>query len=477
MAYHSRRSLMPVLRHGALLGALCAGAACKDINVPNTNNPGISQLTGTPTIASVLTATQGVLIASRALAGTASSGEGILGREIILVDAIEVRNINSYLTGPLDPQGFIADFGWTNTYRSLALQNAILTAVDKLKDTDLSPTDKESIRGFVKTFQAADLLNLIRIRDTLGIAIDVSGDARAPMPAIVGKDDAYARIFQLLDQAKTHLQAAGPKFPFLLTTGFTANGTFNTPATFLKFNRALRARADIDRKKYPDALTDLTASFLDAGSGSNLTATQLKNGVYFAYNTAGGGTANPNYDPKPTRLVVDSFYFKDAQLRADATRDLRATTKASVATSPPPAVLGVSSNLRSLLYATPNDPIPIIRNEELVLARAEARYFTNDKAGALADINLIRRSSGGLADRALFTDDTDFLSELIYNRRYSLFFEQGVRWIDARRFGRLATLPKYQPSHKIFPYVPFPADECAARASNAPVGCNPVPGQ
>ena len=33
-----------------------------------------------------------------------------------------------------------------------------------------------------------------------------------------------------------------------------------------------------------------------------------------------------------------------------------------------------------------------------------------------------------------------FVDELLYNRLYSLMWEQGTRWNDARRYNRLATL-------------------------------------
>ena len=123
-------------------------------------------------------------------------------------------------------------------------------------------------------------------------------------------------------------------------------------------------------------------------------------------------------------------------------------------------------------------PLAIIRNEELILIRAEARWFTGNKQGALDDINFVRVNSGGLAPTTLTTASTDdqFVTELLYNRRYSLFFEFGHRWWDARRFNRLATLDKALPTHKIFPYVPYPADECLARNPAPANACTQVAG-
>ena len=104
-------------------------------------------------------------------------------------------------------------------------------------------------------------------------------------------------------------------------------------------------------------------------------------------------------------------------------------------------------------------------NEELILLRAEARYYTGDQLGALDDLNTIRTRSGGLALITLadIATETAFLDELLYNRRWSLMFE-GHRWIDMRRFGRLNQLTIDIPTHIVATQLPVPQAECLARA-------------
>ena len=77
-------------------------------------------------------------------------------------------------------------------------------------------------------------------------------------------------------------------------------------------------------------------------------------------------------------------------------------------------------------------------------------WFTGAKQGAIDDINFVRVNSGGLAPTALTTGSTDdqFITELLNNRRYSLFFEFGHRWWDTRRFNRLGTRST-RPSRRI----------------------------
>jgi hypothetical protein len=129
---------------------------------------------------------------------------------------------------------------------------------------------------------------------------------------------------------------------------------------------------------------------------------------------------------------------------------------------------------------SPGAPTPIIRNEDLILLRAEARWFNGNKAGAISDIDFIRTTSGSLAACGAVgaactlttgSSDTEFIDELLYNRRYSLVWEGGHRWIDARRFGRLATLPKDRTTDRRFERIQIPQDECTPRPDPKPAGC------
>jgi starch-binding outer membrane protein, SusD/RagB family len=121
-------------------------------------------------------------------------------------------------------------------------------------------------------------------------------------------------------------------------------------------------------------------------------------------------------------------------------------------------------------------PIPWIHNEELLLLRAEIRWHTNDRQGAIDDINLVRLHAGGLGPANLTpaSPTADFVTELLYNRTYSLLWTQGTRWVDARRYGRTASLPIDRPGDIIYPNMIIPAAECDAR--QLPVPCTPLTG-
>jgi hypothetical protein len=309
------------------------------------------------------------------------------------------------------------------------------------------------VRGFVKTHEAFLLLGQIHIHDTFGIVVQTN-IPRSELGPIATKAESYTYIASRLDEAAVHLRAAGPTFPFLLSPGFAG---FNTPATFLRFNRALRARAANDNREYAVALTALAESFV------NPTA-DLALGVYNSFSTASGDRANPFFDPTGLQYLADTMLVVHAQRKADGAIDDRVTRK--VLRGPAVTHTRVTSNLKWVLYPTNVSAIPVIKNEELLLIRAEARWFTGDKAGALADINAVRTRSGGLAPTTLTAASTDdqFVAELLYNRRYSLLFEWGHRWFDLRKWGMLNTVigPRGA-GDRIHAIFPLPRSECDQR--------------
>jgi hypothetical protein len=453
-----------ITRHRAMLIpaviALLAGVGgCREVTLPNYNSPSTEQLLTNPTAATVNTTIAGLLVGIRGSVGTWATTLGVLGREIYNLDTAEPRNVNAFLVGPLEPGGFGTDMGWTATYRNLRTAVTVLDAVEKV--TNYTPAQKAAVRGFVKTIVAQDYVNLLRVRDSLGIVLDVNADPTV-LGEFVSREDGYARAATLFDEAKADLLAGGDAFPFPLTSGFAG---FNTPATFLKVNRGLKARMDVYRGRWNDALTSLSESFINTASG---TPAALAAGVYHVYSTTSGDATNPLFDAGPRALVAVPNFLTDAQLRPGGSPDLRASAKAQVMGTSL-STQGVSSNVRITGYANNVAPVPWIKNEELILLRAEAHHGLGDTPSALADLNFVRVNSGGLAP---LPDDFagDLVDEILYNRRYSLFFEYGHRWVDARRYGRLAQLPKALESHRIFPVVPIPVDECSQR-SPEPRGC------
>jgi len=449
-------------RNIATLAMLGLALACKDLVVPDYNNTSLDDLVANPTPTKIAQASQGLMLGTRVGIGAQNgyiSLLGILGRESYNFDAADPRFVTEMVIGPLD--GGSPAFGgnlFASPYRNIRNANLVLGAVAGV--VGMSPEQKSGVTGFAKTIQALDYLQVINTRDDLGAPLDVNIDAIGAPAPIATKAAVFAHISSLLDQAQTELQNGGTTFPFDLSPGFVG---FNTPSTFLRFNRALKARVEAYRGNYAAALTAVNASFIDP-------AAPLTLGTYHSFSEGSGDIQNALFDPTGRAIVANPSIVADAELKPDGTRDNRVLQK--VAQLPAPKVVqGITTDYVFSIYNSSVTFIPIIRNEELILLRAEARYFTGDQVGALNDINLIRTSSGGLAARGPFLSADDFTTELLRQRRYSLLFEGGHRWIDARRFDKLATLPNALPSHRIMSRFPFPEAECLARVPAPTQGC------
>ncbi len=453
-----------------LLGVLTV-ASCDSFEVRDLNNPGLDDLQNNPTPGGVNSAASGLLIGARGnIRGFGSqngyvSMMGILGRESYNFDPADPRFVTEMLIGPLD--GGSPAFGgnlWGQHYANIRNANIVLNAVDAV--VGMSDAEKEGVRGFAKTIQALDLLHVINTRDTFGAPIDVDTDPTADPAPLASKAEVFARIQQLLDEGRGHLQSAGGSFSFGLSSGFAG---FDTPASFLTFNRALKARVEIYLGNFAQALTELGASFLDTGMPLDL-------GVYHVFSTASGDRTNGLFDPNARAIHAHRSLEADAQLQLSGMPDLRFQAKVQKLAGGPVTVQGITTDVQFTVYSSEVAPVPIIRNEELILLRAEANVGLNNPAPAVTDIDFIRTTVGGLEPYAGAVDQASLLDELLYNKRYSLLFEGGHRWIDMRRYGKLGELPRDLPTHRVFDKYPFPIFECDARVPAPAQGCSPVAG-
>jgi len=453
---------MRAVRIVAAAALVFAVSACKDLVVPDFNNTSIDDLVSSPTPTKVAQAAQGLLVGTRVGIGAQNgyvSLLGILGRESYNFDSADPRFITEMVIGPLD--GGSPAFGgnlFAAPYRNIRNANLVLGAAEAV--VGLTAEQKSAVTGFAKTIQALDYLHVINTRDNLGAPIDVNIDPVGPPAPLATKAQVFAHIVTLLDEGLAELQAGGAAFPFSLSPGFAG---FNTPTTFGQFNRALKARVEAYSGNYASSLAAVNASFIS-------TASPLSLGVYHSFSTGSGDTQNTLFDPTGRAIVVNPSIVTGAENKPDGTRDNRVLAK--VATLAEPRELqNIITDFVFSIYNSNTAPIPIIKNEELILLRAEARFFTLDQVGALADINFIRTNSGGLAPRGPFLNDADFITELRRQRTYSLLFEGGHRWIDARRFGQLSMLPNQLPDHTIQARFPFPEAECLARVPAPTQGC------
>lgn len=451
----------------ALAIALTLPACEDDLMIENFNAEDLDGLINNPTRPALTNATVGLLVGGRLEIDDGNgyvSLLGILGRESYNFDASDPRFITETLSGPLDP-GSRAFGGniWTNRYSNLRLGNIVLNGLEALGGPPggFSAEEQEAIRGFVKTMQAHELLLVINTRDENGGVIAVDIDPRGQPGPIVGKTEVFAEIERLLDEGRDHLDNAGGSFPMPLTSGFDG---FNTPSTFREFNRALAARVDVYTEDWMNAISNLNESFVDSLAPLDL-------GVYHVFSFISGDETSAGSEPGNDlngdiallNILAHPSVIADAETNGVGEPDLRMTSKTRMLESER-VTAGLSSQHTFTLYPNPLSPIPIIRNEELMLLRAEANWNLGNVGDAEDEINFIRITQGGLEEVDLDgLSQAEFIDRIIYERRYSLLFEGGHRWIDARRLGRLQDLPVDLPTHVLNSAFPIPEEECLAR--------------
>jgi starch-binding outer membrane protein, SusD/RagB family len=448
--------------------------ACGDLNVTNTNAPTADELEGSPSQATLARAAIGIQTQALNDVQTTIESFGIYGREGYNLLGNDPRETGEQISGPQDPGGRAGAI-WGGQFQAIRSINTFLAA---LPNSSLSPEQKSAASGFAKTNKAWHLFRLAVRSGTTGIPIDVDRPISADPAPFVTFAEAMQAATTLMDEALAELLAGGTSFPFSFVPGYAG---FTTPATFATFNRGLAAKILVFRATF-NACAACWAQASTAINASFITATglpgSLGTGVYYGYTGASGEPANPITEALTNeRYWVHPSIVSGAQLQPGGAPDARLTTK-TLAAGRTRNQSSLTATHKFVLYnnatnranANTDADIPWIKNEELILLRAEIRWNSGDKPGAISDVDLVRANSGGLAPTTVTAASSDaaFIAELLYNRTYSLLWEQGTRWVDARRYGLLATLPLDRAGDVVHPQMMVPAGECDARKLSVP---------
>ena len=248
---------MRPLRSLLLLGVLTSAGCSFDLSTnPNSPDP----ISENPTRADVAVAANGMLIAFRTDFADVPLDLGIIGREVLPLRWLRPAVHRRAAAGPLDPgsDAFGGDH-WADQYAAIRGGNLILAVLPTA--SELSAEEQSATSGYVKTIQALNYLMILNTHTQDSIPIVTDTSVTAPPAPFSTRAAVFTHIATLLDQAKTELPAGGAAFPFALPPGF--NG-FDAPATFIQFNRALRARVAVYNDDFAGALTALAGSFVDA---------------------------------------------------------------------------------------------------------------------------------------------------------------------------------------------------------------------
>lgn len=422
--------------------------------VIDPNNPSIASISKDATPQQIQFLITGLESRHRGYVTNLTQAWNTFGREIWYLNASDPR----FQTDWLGQNGRVPDrayfgFGttgggsWATPYQTIKQADALITAAE---NTSLIPeSSKSAVRGFAKTIQGFQFMIPANFVYENGIRIDVK-DPLNPGPFVTYKQ-ALDGIKTILDQGSADLDAAGTgNFPFALTRGFTG---FNTYVGLKKVNRAIAARLNAYREDWPGVLTALDGSFMDLTGDLNAgpshpygASPDVFNPVFYLPNAAVN-----------TIIVVHPSVLKDTtagDLRVK--RKFFKRTTAVTVTTDAGALVGTHQDAR---WPSNTTSIPFIKNEELILLKAEAHANLDQATQAVEAINIIRKAAG-ISPYTGGTTKAELIDEILYQRRYSLWAEPwGHRWIDARRYGKLNEIPTSFDGGTIFKQFPHPQAE------------------
>lgn len=406
----------------------------------NLNNPTVEDYLKNPTRDQLNNLVSGTESSMRNELGLYLDDIGVLGREMYRFSVADPRYTTDLLganDATLNNTGFYITNVWTAKYRVVKNCNLLIEAATS--SALITDTERKGYLGFAKTIKAYQLLLLLNLTGQNGIRIDVA-DAANPGP-VVGYEAALSAINEILNEAKTDLSSADIIFP--LSSGFD---NYKNAEGLIAFNRALAARVAVYREDWDGALDNLSESFYDI-NGS------LSAGIFHVFGTGSGDQLNSAFFPQNQAGEVRAAHPSFA---TDISPDDDRITKASLRASPA-SNTGLSSNRDVWVYTSSTSKVPVIRNEELILIKAEAEIQLEHFDLAEDALNIIRNAHG-LNDYSGAQTTEAMIDELLYQRRYSLFFE-GHRWIDMRRYNRIDELPVDRVGDERWTAFPLPNTE------------------
>lgn len=372
--------------------------------------------------------------------GIQTTASGTMARELYIFDA-DPRNTANLLGingSTLENSDFYSTAPWAGRYRSIKNANILIQSAN---NTDaITDAQKAGYIGFAKTIIAFELIEILK---SYGQArVDVADDLN--LGPILDLSTALTEIRTMLDSGLSDLNAAGSTFAFPLA-GF---GGFDTPSGFTEFNRATIAVAALYAGDKNASLTALNASYFNLNGGLSI-------GPKHVFSQSSGDQTNPVFKGASTvadpnngdQIIVHNSWITEAEAG-----DTRVSSKSAV--RPDPSTQdNLSGTHETRLYASVVSPIDMLRNEELILVYAEAQIGTDNNEAETA-LNVIRNAAG-LANYAGATDDASLVTEMLKQRRYSLWSENH-RMFDLRRYNLSNTLPIDRAGDVVYNIFPVP---------------------
>jgi hypothetical protein len=301
----------------------------------------------------------------------------------------ELQMLNKTMSGQSNQ---IVQVTWQVSYEAIGIINRILDFLPQVNDADMTDEIRKRIEGEAKFMRGIIFFELTRLYgyNVTGagpLAVPVFTEPLGPFdtPARATVDEAYTQIIQDLEDAATLLK------------GINTSGRATDISAKAYLSRVYFYKEDWP--KVIEAANYVITSFAGKAKGGLAddvldcfgTGTPPSE-VLFAVLASGtddaSGTLRGYYRlASNAKFSLDGSYLSKIGANVIAGQDdARARVDHTFI------------NIEGKVYTTKFDVeyanIPVIRLAEVYLNRAEARVNTNDRAGATADLNIVRNRSG-----------------------------------------------------------------------------------
>lgn len=322
------------------------------------------------------------------------------------------------------------DDNWKVCYRGIKIANDVINYAPQVNFGSTDEAVRSTFLGMAKFFKGFAFGELAATYGSIPIEVG------SMTPAVfVNQQTAYEKAIALLDEAIAHFAKAGTIDRDL---SYKGDGAKWTAAA-----NTVKARYLAHMRKFTEALA--AAKLGISASANNYTSHHSDNSTEYSpwghwCNTEVGQPirAEKSYidmlksEKGDTRLAE---YF-DASADADgAYWGYAAHVKANkyaVAVDTNESKLNMLPTMKK--YSAYADPFTMVSYQENVLISAEAKMQTGDLAGAVADINIIRKAAG-LPDFSGNSKDA-ITAEWLKQKSLALFLE-GQVYHDLRRYGKM----------------------------------------
>jgi starch-binding outer membrane protein, SusD/RagB family len=428
--------------------ALFALNACSLESVPDPNFLGTASIGNDDTTLELNSLVYGQFSLARNGLPLYLQVTGTLGKELFNFNATESRWMTE-LNGlrAIDNSAF---YNGATTSFGLPIRQANILLDASEKTTQATTAEKNGYKGIANTFKGLAYLYMLNVQYQNGVRLNVEDPFKPSKPATYAAS--LAGIAGFLDEGAAQLDVAS--FAFTMPIGFSS---FDTPALFKQFNRAIALRVAIYQKDWAKAAILLPQTFYNE-TGS------LTSGPLHTFNPSSPDIANTLLNTSSVTIVGLSEVF-DAIEPGDKRLEKVTTVGGPFSYT---SGTNVTAKYKSVVYTSASQPVPIVRNEELILVAAEiaAQQAVPNLTEAKRLVDIVRVANG-LPLAAVFATKDDAINAILRERLYSLWYE-GHRWIDMRRYDKISeiALPNITPPMKVLIQLERPVQEVNWDAQN-----------